>query len=202
MDETTEDRDLINARHLFGYDHDGAYCCPCCDYGTCLLAETPAQSIPLANGMRLLVVIVNGEEYVTDRYVMVRRDALDLSEVPPPVDAEMPEMPLRVPDELKPPEGVALQPATTARCFDVALTVHAGTGGVLGPQILAGRDGTPVGWIQPDREGLSADDVEKARAAATLAGISTIAAVAVLAPVRAVTLLVNDPAPTAHSDGR
>lgn len=137
---------------VFGYEDEGHVCCSCCE-GYC-----PHEDGRQAEGPEMLVFV---GEYVSDRYVAVLRELVDVDEIPEGTTRiDHPAVPKGwgVPDEEPSASTVKFAPSRVLRLLRLGLDVREG-GTSKSPQHLY-LDGKHVGYIMPAPRGSTIPDAQ------------------------------------------
>lgn len=120
------------------------WCCSCCE-GYC-----PRLDMTPTPGPEMLVKV--GETYISDRYVAIRAELVDLTGDSTVMDVPMPK-PWTVPDEKPRLSTAGFTTSRVMRLIDLGMTIHDG-GGDDKTQHVHYR-GDHVGFIMPARKGVT-----------------------------------------------
>lgn len=152
----------INAWHIFGSNHLGP-CCACIDHSPHLVddSETVENSTLMFGDGDLLIIKAQGVDFITDRYVAIRADLLDLDGLKAahprrgPMDVDWT---LSHSDE---ETRATFAPNVAGRLIAAGLSIHDAERAKSdpGPQCVITRDGEPVGFVQAAPGLLTLDDI-------------------------------------------
>lgn len=133
---------------VFGGEYDGHDCCSCCNGYCCLESIEDIDNIP-APEMLYRITGTSGVDYISDRYVAIRADLVDVGEygdrvmkAPKPADIGT------IPDEEPAESAQLLRAAFVHHMKNCGIRIREG-GGEGHPQHLYSANGVHVGWLMP-----------------------------------------------------